>query len=69
MNWIELEYNDVGERAVVTVYIKNILYIREYPGGRSRVYFTNGEYIPVSQSRQEIKDIIAACYGAEDEED
>ena len=58
MKYIEVEYNDVGERANITIYLINILYVREYKE-KCRIYLANGSYVPVTQSYQEVKDMIA----------
>lgn len=58
-----------GDRGLkFTINIKYIIEIRSYPKG-AFFHMEGGYHIQTVESYQEVKDMIAACYGGEDEED
>ncbi len=65
MRAIELEsYNGTK----YTIFIKHIVSFREY-GNYTQIHTVDESDLCVKHSYQEVEDMIAACYGAEDEED
>lgn len=67
MKYIEIINTD-GKKC--TIYVKFIQGLQEEAFGGTRIIVGGyGKYVETATPYKEVKDMIAACYGGEDEED
>ncbi len=68
MKSIELVVGPLGNQQKITIFVDKIVSIKENGGG-STILTMDENWYHTTVPYEKIKSIIAACYGAEDEED